>query len=455
MSSPRSPNVIFFFTDQQRHDTTGVHGCPLGLTPNFDRLARQGTHAVNSFTVQPVCGPSRACLQTSLYATQTGVWRNGIAPHAHLRTLAHHFNDAGYHTGYIGKWHLAPRGVRGPVPVEYRGGYQTWLAANVVEGTSNAYDAHLWDGDGREHKLPGYRVDAFTDAAIRFISEPRERPYFLFLSHLEPHHQNHIDAFPAPTGYEERYTGAWLPPDLAALRGSAPQHWPGYCGMVKRLDEALGRLTDALRSLGQLENTIIVFTSDHGCHFKTRGREYKRTCHEASIRVPLAIGGPGFDGGHRLDQLTTLLDLPPTLLEAAGLPVPKEMMGRSLLSLVRDHRAPWRDDVFVQLSEHLTGRAVRTARWKYGVRFPGVEADGLPVCLPAAEEYADECLYDLSADPWELSNLIGMAPFRDVVADLRERLLRNLQAAGETRPRFVDAPAQPSEQRQVEYHGSA
>ena len=91
----RHPNVIVFFTDQQRHDTTGVHGCPLGLTPNFDRMAMRGTHLVNNFTNQPVCAPARACMQTGLYATQVGVWRNGMAPPAGTRTLAHYFKDAG------------------------------------------------------------------------------------------------------------------------------------------------------------------------------------------------------------------------------------------------------------------------------------------------------------------------------------------------------------------------
>ncbi len=105
----RQPNVIVFFTDQQRWDTTGVHGNPLDLTPNFDRMARRGTHFAHTFTPQPVCGPARSCFQTGQYATQTGCWKNGIPLRPDARTLAHHFNDAGYETGYIGKWHLARR----------------------------------------------------------------------------------------------------------------------------------------------------------------------------------------------------------------------------------------------------------------------------------------------------------------------------------------------------------
>src|SRR5450759_1644084 len=123
----KQPNVIVFFTDQQRWDTTGVHGNPLELTPNFDRMATEGTHARYAFTCQAVCGPARASLQTGMYATQTGCFRNGIALPSSAQTLAYYFNAAGYHTGYIGKWHLADTD---PVPEQLRGGYQYWLASN-------------------------------------------------------------------------------------------------------------------------------------------------------------------------------------------------------------------------------------------------------------------------------------------------------------------------------------
>ena len=121
---PDRPNVIVFFTDQQRHDASGLHGNPLGLMPNFDRLARAGTHVAHSFTCQPVCGPARACLQTGTYATTHGVIYNGLTPwDAGLPSLADYFNDAGYQTGYIGKWHLSGKG-HAAVPIDQRSGYQ-------------------------------------------------------------------------------------------------------------------------------------------------------------------------------------------------------------------------------------------------------------------------------------------------------------------------------------------
>ncbi len=373
----------------------------------------------------PVCRPV-------LYATNTGVYRNGITLDRGATTLAKVFGENGYATGYIGKWHLA--GAE-PVPAEDRGGYDYWLAANLLEFTSDAYDTVMFDNDGNPVKLPGYRVDAQTDAAIRYIDAHQDEPFFLFLSYIEPHHQNHRDDYPAPDGYEPEYTGRYTPPDLAALGGSSQQHLGGYYGMVKRLDEALGRLLDALRSLEILENTVVLYTSDHGCHFKTRNSEYKRSCHESSIRVPTAVQGPGFNGGGRLNELVSLVDLPPTILDAAGLPIPETMEGRSILPLVQRTATDWPDDLFVQISEAQVGRALRTKRWKYCVDAPGMsgwEASG-------ADRYAEQYLYDLEADPFELDNLIGNDAFRDVADDLRKRLVARMVRAGESAPDIVPA----------------
>jgi len=437
------PNVIVVFTDQQRWDTTGVHGNPLDLTPNFDRIARQGTHVAHSFTCQPVCGPARSIMQTGLYATNTGCYRNGIALPLQAHTLAHCFREAGYTTGYIGKWHLA--GQEEPVPEELRGGYEEWLAANMLEFTSDSYRTVMYDNENQPVRLPGYRVDALADAAIRYIDRHQDASFFLFLSFLEPHHQNHLDDYPPPDGYRERYTGRWIPPDLAALGGSTHQHLGGYYGLVKRLDEAFGRLLDAIKSLNMIENTVVLFTSDHGCHFKTRNAEYKRSCHESSIRVPTAFYGSGFFGGGQVRQLVGLIDIPPTLLDAAGLAIPPEMQGRSILPLVRGSANDWSEEVFVQISESQVGRAIRTQRWKYSVTAP--DKDGIREST--ADRYVEDYLYDLQADPYELTNLIGLDSHREVAFILRERLVRRMMQAGEVQPVIEPAPSRPGGQRIV------
>lgn len=158
--------------------------------------------------------------------------------------------------------------------------------------------------------------------------------------------------------------------------------------MVKRLDEALGLLQNALKSLGLLESTIIMFTSDHGCHFKTRNGEYKRSCHESFIRVPTAFQGPGFNGGGQEREMVSLIDLPPTLLDAAGIRVPKEMQGNSILPLINLNSVSWPEEVFVQISESQVGRAIRTKRWKYSVKTPDNTSK--------QDSASDHCVEDLS-----------------------------------------------------------
>ena len=303
----------------------------------------------------------------------------------------------------------------------------------------------LFDNDNAPVHLPGYRVDALTDAGIRYIDAHQKEPFFLTISYLEPHHQNRIDDFVAPTGYREDYANRWVPPDLAALGGSTQQHLGGYFGIVKRLDEALGRVLDTLKSSGLEENTILLYVSDHGCHFKTRNAEYKRSCHDSSIRIPVALRGPGFAAGGRIQELVSLVDLPPTLLDAAGLPVPEAMQGRSVVPLAAHRSTEWPGDVFVQISESQVGRCIRTRRWKYSVVAP--ELSGWQV--PASDSYTEEYLYDLEADPYELHNLIGYDAYDSLKTVLRERLIRRMLEAGEAAPTIVPAPTHGSGQRTV------
>jgi arylsulfatase A-like enzyme len=440
---PRRPNVVVFFTDQQRWDCSSLHGNPLELMPTFDRLASRGTHVRHSFTCQPVCGPARSCLQTGQYATKTGVWRNELSLKPDAVTLAQRFAAAGYRTGYIGKWHLGDPKNWGAVPKEYRGGYEDWLAANALELISRPYATTLFDNENQLVRLPGYRVDAITDAAIRYIDRMKDEPFFLFVSHVEPHHQNDLGDYPPPDGYRERYTGRWIPPDLAALGGSAHQHLGGYWGMVKRIDESLARLMDALKSLHLDDSTIVLFTSDHGSHFKTRNSEYKRSCHDSSIRVPTAFWGPGFNGGGTIDELVSLVDLPPTLLDSVGIDIPPSMQGRSILPLLGGRRrSDWPEEVFVQISESQVGRCVRTHRWKYAVE--ARERNGNKES--SSDQYTETALYDLECDPYELTNLIGLQATARVAEVMRSRLLRRMTEAGETPPQIELAPSKPSGQ---------
>ena len=440
----KKPNVILFFTDQQRWDTSSLFGNPLNLTPNYDRLAQEGTHMANCTTCQPVCGPARSCLQTGQYATETGCVTNGIKLSENATTLADVFNKADYETGYIGKWHLASHGIKGAVPKNERGGYKYWLAANVLEHESDSYDCILYNNNNEKIKLPGYRSDAMTDAAIRYIDQQKENPFLLCLSYLEPHHQNSIDDYPAPVGFREPYNNRWTPPDLAALGGSSQRQLPGYYGMVKRLDEALGRIYDSLKSLNILDNTILAFISDHGCHFKTRNAEYKRSCHESSIRVPCMFSGPGFESGGRRKELFSIVDLMPTLIDAAGLEIPNSVQGSSIMPNLNHACKDWRKEALIQISESHVGRSIRTHKWKYAVKAPNSKAeDG------CSKEYEESFLYDLEADPYELENLIGIESLSEITDKLKARLIQAMIRAGEEAPNIVSANKRPSKQYEM------
>jgi arylsulfatase A-like enzyme len=177
----------------------------------------------------------------------------------------------------------------------------------------------------------------------------------------------------------------------------------------------------------------VVFVTDQGSHFRTRNAEYKRSCHDASVRIPLVISGPGFDQGRRAPELASLIDLPPTICDIAGRAAPEPMMGRSLRPLAAGPVNDWRDDVFIQLSEAGIGRAVRTERWKYCVTAPDQGVNG------GSEVYLETHLYDLWADPHELTNLVGRGPYRAVADELQQRLRRRMAEAGESDPKIVPA----------------
>ena len=190
------PNIVFYFSDQQRWDTLGCYGQRLDVTPNLDALAAGGTRYENAFTCQPVCGPARACLQTGRYATEIGCEINGFAlPFGRVKTLAQCFNEAGYATGYVGKWHLATDRLAGidyeqsAIPAERRGGYKDyWMAADVLEFTSHGYNGYVYNADNERVPFMGYRADCINNFAIDFLHGRKEQvePFFLFISQIEP-----------------------------------------------------------------------------------------------------------------------------------------------------------------------------------------------------------------------------------------------------------------------------
>ena len=176
-------------------------------------------------------------------------------------------------------------------------------------------------------------------------------------------------------------------------------------------------------------------TTDHGCHFRTRNAEYKRSCHEASTRIPLIVRGPGFEAGKTVSQLVSTVDLPATLLEASGAEVPAAMQGKSLMSLVRGRTAGWRNEVYIQMREEALGRAIRTEQWKYCV-FDPTATDPKQ---PWSEHYVERHLYDLRNDPNEIVNLAGRADTKEIAAKLRAKLIARIVENGEPKPVITPA----------------
>ncbi len=442
------PNIVLYLADQFRADFVGANGRnSTTRTPNIDALAARGKNFTHAVTNQPVCAPARSVIFTSRYATETGVWHNGLALDKSLPTLAGELRKAGYSTNLIGKWHLALEnaangGSPGAVKAEDRGGFlDLWEGANAIENTSHPYEGTIWDRDNQPITYKDeYRVDFLTDRAERFLREKKDKPFFLFISQLEPHQQNDMHQPIAPKGAAERFLNGTVPDDLRALPGIWQAQLPDYYGCIEAIDASVGRVRKILEEEHLAENTIFVFISDHGCHFATRNAEYKRSTHNSSLRVPLIIDGPGFHGTQRIPEIVGLIDLAPTLIEAAGLPVPPTWKGRSVLPLLNDAEARehWPNQQLIQISESMTGRAIRTPDWTYCVADVSGAKD-----KAGAAVYTEYQMYDQRADPNELVNLAGRAEYRAKAGELREQLKKLLIAAGEPEPKILPAPLYP------------
>lgn len=432
------PNIIFYFSDQQRWDTVNDT-----VTPNLMKLAEEGILFENSFTCQPVCGPARACLQTGVYATQNKCYFNGIALPREIKPLAEYFNEAGYETAYIGKWHLASDRYKNigfhcetsAVPVDRRAGYKDyWMASDVLEFTSHGYDGYVFDINNNKVDFEGYRADCINDFALDYLDKKTsDKPFFMFVSQIEPHHQNDHHCYEGPKETVPKFKDYPLPDDLTFLNGDYEKMYPDYIAAINSLDENVGRLVSKLKEKGLYDNTVIIYTSDHGSHFKTRNAEYKRSCHDSATHTPLIITGGIFNQGKVDERLVSLIDLPPTLLDIAGIEIPKSFVGKSIVQELNNNEE--RDCVFMQISESQCGRAIRTKKYKYSVRAATLTG----VIMHSSPVYFEDYLYDLENDPIEKNNLVKNPQYKSVRKELKEMLIREMTNAGEKKPIILPA----------------
>ena len=441
----KKQNIVFFFSDQQRFDTLGANGQKLNVTPHLDSFATEATNFSNTYTVQPVCGPARACLQSGLYTTEVGCHRNGISLPEGIDTLARRMRRAGYNVAYVGKWHLGGDNndacisddIVKPVPLSRRGGYNDyWMVSDLLESTSHGYDGHVFDKDERRVDFKGYRTDCITDFALDYLRDYNsEKSFFLFVSHIEPHHQNDHNNFEAPEGVRELFENYESPADLPPGLGDWESYYPDYLGCCHALDRNFGRLCSFLKEKGMYDDTAVIYASDHGCHFRTLLSEvspnggyddYKRNSFENTIHVPLLIKGAGFAAGVKEERLVSLIDLPRTLLDMAGAEA-SGIRGRSLVRI--DDAVNWENAVYLQISESYVGRCLRTERYKYVVHAPTLnpwDDDGVSAA------YSERYLFDLRIDPLERNNLLGDPSYAQIKQELRTLLLRFARDANET-----------------------
>ena len=425
-------NVLFLFPDQMRAQAMGCMGNPDVKTPNLDRLASEGVLFRNHFANSPVCCPARAIILTGTYAHTNGMIANDLRLREAETSIAELFAEAGYRTGFVGKWHLdgGPRQPGWVPPGARRQGFEFW-AANEVSHAH--FDTHYFRDDPEPIPIKSFEAEAWTDIGIEFLRQTQQdaRPFFLTVQMGPPH-----DPYIAPDEYMALYD-----PDAITLRPNfdgdtsdrelEPNPYvetPGrkeiaaYYAMVTAVDDQVGRILGELDELGLRDNTIVIVSSDHGDMLGSHGARLKRKPWEESIRVPGIVRHPGAPAGRETDALFSHVDIAPTLLSLCGLPVPPEMQGASLAPVVLGEAESGPSAAYFQIfGPFLAGgvergwRGLRTDRFMY-----------------ARTKEAPWVLYDLEADPYELKNLVGVPEAGPTLAELDAELTRWMERTGDS-----------------------
>jgi arylsulfatase A-like enzyme len=430
------PNLLFVFADQMRGQDMGCEGNLDVQTPVMDRLSAQGTRLAHCFATSPVCGPNRAILLTGTYPTTNRVPGNDLPLPTDLPSLGTIAKASGCRTGYVGKWHLdgLPRSRFTP-PGPRRSGFDYWAAYNC----SHDYDHPRYYRDAPEViVVEGYEPEVQTDLAREFLRESvGQEPFCLVVSWGPPH-----DPYDrVPERYRARYD-----PQALHLRPNVRQALDNplarglecrrtianYYAAITALDDQLGRLLETLDTLGLSDNTLVVFTSDHGDMLWSHGWMKKQSPYEESIRVPFLIRWPGhIPSGAVSDALLGTVDILPTLVGLLGWECSAALEGRDLSAALRgDTDAPRPESVF--LAHYLAGdeaafqgmpewRGVRTPRHTY------VETPGQQPWL----------LFDNEADPFQMNNLLHRPGGATTAEPLRNLLTMWLQR---TRDPFLPGP---------------
>jgi arylsulfatase A-like enzyme len=415
-------------TDDQRADAMSCAGNPVLKTPNMDRLAAEGARCRNMFVTNALCAPSRATLMTGLYSHGHGVIDNkNRAVRPGIPFVSELLRQAGYEVAFCGKSHA--KGAFRDRHWDYYFGFQgqgDYLKPRVAEGT-----------DGKDLPRDGWMDDVVTDKAVAWLKGRRDKPFALFLFFKAPHR-----SWTPPPRHKELYADAAIakPPTWDDDRNQKPSAFAkadnkiggfkdvptlegflrDYYRCLVGVDDNVGKVLAALKESGKLDETAVLYTSDNGFFAGEWQAFDKRLMHEPSIRVPLLVRYPPLaTAGTPVEPMVLNVDIAPTLLDLAGVAVPKEMHGRSIVPLLKGKSEGWRKDWLYEYFEYpgphsvRKNRGVRTERYKLIHYYKDPEHPDLP------EEFE---LYDLKADPLERVNLHGKPEGAELTRELMKRL---------------------------------
>jgi arylsulfatase A-like enzyme len=447
LAADSRPNVVFILMDDLRWDELGCTGHPFLKTPNVDRIAREGALFRNAFATTPLCSPSRASFLTGLYPHTHGVTDNTDhdALSHRLVTFLKLMHDAGYATAFLGKWHMGTDDSPRP-------GIDHWIG---FKGQGDYIDPDL-NINGKVEKVRGYATDILNARAVEFIRRPHDKPFVLYLSHKAVHPQltqrsdgslsdpTASNFVPAPR-HAKLFANETIPrrpnalvdritdkpalmrqfpnlPPLSRATGTSDDEVRGRERTFMAAEEGVGDIFRALEETKQLDTTVVIFTSDHGYFYGEHGLSVeRRLAYEEAIRIPFLMRYPPLiKSGTVVEPMVLSIDICPTLLEFAGIPLPKKLHGRPIQPLLKNEPVIWRrsflieyfsDKVFPRM-DWMGYQAVRTNRWKY-IHYTDLAG-------------MDE-LYDLQADPYEMHNQINLSAGRGALTDLGVELRRQLE----------------------------
>jgi arylsulfatase A-like enzyme len=412
--APRRPNILYVFSDMQRANSIGAYGDPNVRTPALDAFAKQGTRFNACMSNTPVCCPHRACLQTGLYSHHHGVVSNQVHFTRKARGLAEQFRDAGYVTGYTGKWHIpAGYGTEDTNPLGF--------PPEALEGLTRDRSGGIQGHNVRIGGKVVYTPTVLADRTVRFIEEKSagSAPWIYFLSWLPPH-----PPYIAPPDSRQHYEGQLqLPPNVpqGAAEEYARQVLPDYYGMVESLDIEFKRILDALDRAGVADDTIVCYSSDHGDMLGSHGYKAKRWPHEESARVPLMIRYPRtIRAGRVLSDVFSTVDVYPTLAGLAGVRQPSGIDG-------------------LDYSSFLTGKSSKPPRdWAFlsmiyaYVPWPGWRAIRSHEHTYARTVNGPWLLFDTAKDPFQMKNLVDEPGSRALLAEMDKRLSNLMSETGDS-----------------------